>query len=76
MPVAGDARLYRMSQESDRYRRLSDAFAAKVAGVPQNGWDAPTPCTDWSVRDLVRHVSQTPGLFFGLVGRELEAGPT
>ena len=24
--------------------------------VPDDKWDAPTPCTDWSVRDLVNHV--------------------
>lgn len=39
---------------ADRYRRLASAFAAKLHGV--EGWDGLTPCTDWSVRDLVGHV--------------------
>ena len=34
------------------YERLADGFAA----VPADGWDAPTPCTGWSVRDLAGHV--------------------
>jgi uncharacterized protein (TIGR03086 family) len=27
-----------------------------VAGVRDNQWEAPTPCTDWNVRELVNHV--------------------
>jgi uncharacterized protein (TIGR03086 family) len=27
-----------------------------VAGVGDEQWQAPTPCTEWSVRDLVNHV--------------------
>ena len=41
---------------ADRYRSLATAFTAKLAGVGAGMWDDPTPCTDWSVRDLVGHV--------------------
>ncbi len=34
-----------------------DAFGEKVRAVPADRWDAQTPCTDWSVRDLVNHVT-------------------
>ncbi|HEY3924906.1 MAG TPA: TIGR03086 family metal-binding protein [Acidothermaceae bacterium] len=34
-----------------------DAFGEKVRAVPVDAWAAPTPCTDWSVRDLVNHVT-------------------
>ncbi len=34
-----------------------DAFGEKVRAVPADRWTAPTPCTDWSVRDLVNHVT-------------------
>jgi uncharacterized protein (TIGR03086 family) len=34
-----------------------DAFGVKVGAVPADAWAAPTPCTDWSVRDLVNHVT-------------------
>jgi uncharacterized protein (TIGR03086 family) len=41
---------------ADRYRGLAAAFAATLARVDAGRWDGPTPCTDWSVRDLVGHV--------------------
>ncbi|HXR42319.1 MAG TPA: TIGR03086 family metal-binding protein [Acidothermaceae bacterium] len=33
-----------------------DAFGAKVHAVPAGAWSKSTPCTEWSVRDLVNHV--------------------
>jgi uncharacterized protein (TIGR03086 family) len=60
-----------MSEVSERYKRLSDAFAAKVASVPADKWDAPSPCDEWTTRDLVRHVVDTQGLFLGFVGKEM-----
>ena len=59
-----------MSEISERYRRLSDQFAARILAVPADRWDAPTPCADWTARDLVRHVVDTQGLFLGLVDRK------
>jgi uncharacterized protein (TIGR03086 family) len=32
-------------------------FGAQVHQVPAAAWDASTPCTQWSVRDLVNHVT-------------------
>ena len=60
-----------MSEIADRYRRLSEAFAAKVEAVPADRWDSPSPCDEWTTRDVVRHVVETQGLFLGFVGREL-----
>jgi uncharacterized protein (TIGR03086 family) len=34
-----------------------DRFSARVHDVPADSWDAGTPCSDWSVRDLVNHVT-------------------
>jgi uncharacterized protein (TIGR03086 family) len=59
-----------MSVVSERYARLSGAFADKVASVPGDRWEAPSPCEGWSARDVVAHVVQSHGLFLGLVGRE------
>ena len=64
-----------MTQTSDRYRRLSDAFAQKLAAVEPNQWDATTPCDEWTVKDLVAHVVETQGIFEGLVGREIGEVP-
>lgn len=57
---------------ADRYRRLSDRFADLVAGVPDDRWTQPTPCDDWTVRDLVAHVVETPVMFFSMVDRPFE----
>ena len=33
-----------------------DRFTARVRAVGAGDWDAPTPCADWTVRDLVAHL--------------------
>lgn len=33
------------------------AFGSRVRAVPADRWDAPTPCADWTVRDLVNHLT-------------------
>src|SRR4051794_12085477 len=56
-----------------RYQRLADAFAATIASVPTDKWDAPSPCDGWTARDVVKHVAETPGMIFGRVGRDFDA---
>ena len=60
-----------MSTTSERYARLADAFVAKVAAVPEDAWSNPTPCEEWTARDIVRHVVDTQAMFLGFVGREM-----
>jgi uncharacterized protein (TIGR03086 family) len=60
-----------MTETADRYRRLAGAFTDRVAAVPPERWSSPSPCEDWTARDLVQHVVDTHGLFEGLVGRDL-----
>ena len=62
-----------MSETAERYRRLSTGFADRIAGVPADRWDAPTPCSEWTVRELVGHVIDSQGIFLGLVGKEAPA---
>jgi uncharacterized protein (TIGR03086 family) len=33
------------------------AFTATVLAVPDDAWGKPTPCEEWSVRDLVNHMT-------------------
>jgi uncharacterized protein (TIGR03086 family) len=33
------------------------AFTTTVLAVPDNAWSAATPCEDWTVRDLVNHMT-------------------
>ena len=47
------------------HRRTVEHWAARVAAVKDDQWGDPTPCAEWSVRDLVNHV----------VGEELWAVP-
>jgi len=38
------------------HRRTVEDWERRVAAVGDGDWDRPTPCTDWTVRDLVNHV--------------------
>ncbi len=38
------------------HRRAVEAFDARVQRIRQEQWTLPTPCTDWDVRELVRHL--------------------
>jgi uncharacterized protein (TIGR03083 family) len=38
------------------YRSTVESWSGKVSGIADDQWDLPTPCSDWTVRDLVNHV--------------------
>lgn len=65
-----------MTEVSERYARLADAFARKIEAVPDDRWESPSPCEGWTARDVVRHVVSTQGMFVGLVGREMPDLPS
>jgi uncharacterized protein (TIGR03086 family) len=48
-----------MSEVSTRYARVAAGFTMRVEGVPSDAWSAPTPCREWTVRQLVTHVVNT-----------------
>ena len=60
-----------MTEISERYARLGDAVATKIAAVPEDAWEHPSPCDEWTARDVVNHVITTQGMFLGLVGRQM-----
>ncbi len=39
------------------YHRTVECWAERVNSVRTDQWDDPTPCTEWTVRDLVNHVT-------------------
>lgn len=41
----------------DRVQRTGTAFADQVRQINDDQWDRPTPCEDWTVRELVAHVA-------------------
>lgn len=40
-----------------RHTEALALFTDRVHAVREDQWDAPTPCTEWSVRDLVNHLT-------------------
>ena len=44
--------------------------------MPEDRWDSPPPCGEWTARDVVRRMCENASLFFGFVGRELPRGPS
>ncbi|MGH1564180.1 TIGR03086 family metal-binding protein [Mumia sp. DW29H23] len=60
---------------ADRYARLRDRFRTTLSAVPDDAWDAPTPCEEWTVRALVQHVVDTQALFESMVGRTIPPSP-
>ena len=39
------------------YRRSVQWWSQQVAAVADDQWGLPTPCSEWTVRDLVNHVA-------------------
>ena len=65
-----------MTAVSDRYDKLAGQMSARIAAVPADAWDNPTPCSDWTARDLLDHVLSTPSIFFNMAEVEApEPGP-
>jgi uncharacterized protein (TIGR03086 family) len=40
----------------DAHARAIEVFDHAVHKIGLTDWDSPTPCTDWTVRDLVNHI--------------------
>jgi uncharacterized protein (TIGR03086 family) len=48
-----------MSEVSERYRVIADGFEQRLRGIAPDSWSAPSPCTEWTARDVVVHVIST-----------------
>lgn len=46
-----------MSQVVELYLRALDEFDRRMQEVDEDQWANPTPCSEWTVRDLVNHVT-------------------
>ena len=65
-----------MTATSERYAKLAGQMADRIAAVPDDGWDAVTPCEGWTARDLLDHLVDSPTHFFDRVGLDpLPPGP-
>jgi len=48
-----------VSEVSERYAVVAAAFTDRLEGVGPGAWATTTPCSRWTVRDLVVHVIDT-----------------
>jgi uncharacterized protein (TIGR03086 family) len=48
-----------MSDVADRYETIADGFTERVARVTPDEWSSPSPCPDWTARDIATHVIDT-----------------
>jgi uncharacterized protein (TIGR03086 family) len=48
-----------MSADAERYERVAHGFTERIVTVGADQWSMATPCTEWTVRDLVAHVVNT-----------------
>lgn len=53
-----------MTDSAALFADRADSFATLLDSADQY-WDAPTPCADWTVRDIVRHAIETEQDFLG-----------
>jgi uncharacterized protein (TIGR03086 family) len=50
--------------------RALDQAGDALASIRSDDWDKPTPCGDWSVRDLAGHLAAAPGHFLQMARGE------
>lgn len=50
--------------------RASRIVGDLIAGIPLDQWTAPTPCSEWNVRDVVSHLVGTNLVFVALIEGE------
>lgn len=45
-----------MDETAERFMQAAEVFGDHVLAVPDDRWNDPTPCSEWTVHDLVNHV--------------------
>ena len=52
----------------DRWTEAANLFDDRVGTIAVTQWTAPTPCSEWTVEDLVNHVAGTHVFVGSLIG--------
>lgn len=60
----------------DLHRRAAAATGAIIDQVPEDLLDAPTPCPDWAIRDVITHLVDNNRFLIARSGRESEVDGT
>ena len=45
-----------MTEISERYRALARELTRRVDSVPARSWDNPSPCEEWTARQVLQHL--------------------
>jgi len=45
-----------MAEAMEMYRKAVEEFGQRVMAIGPGDWGRPTPCSEWTVRDLLRHL--------------------
>jgi uncharacterized protein (TIGR03086 family) len=56
----------------DLWSRVADGFGARLDAVADDQWDDPTPCPEWSVRELANHAITSQRLLPMRLGVEID----
>ena len=65
-----------MANTAERYRANTAEFSKRVEAVPEDRWENPSPCADWTARDVVSHMVDTSGMFLGFIDEKLPPAPS
>jgi uncharacterized protein (TIGR03086 family) len=60
----------------DLHRRAAAATGAIIDQVPEELLDAPTPCPDWAIRDVITHLVDNNRFLIAKSGRQSEVDGT
>ncbi|MDT5131321.1 MAG: hypothetical protein QOE41_632 [Mycobacterium sp.] len=64
--------MWEQSTDAQDLARACQAIGDVTAAVRPDQWQAPTPCTEWNVRDIVNHLVAVNLAFAALI----DGGPT
>lgn len=59
-----------VSDISERFRSVAGAFSERVERVEEADWARPSPCEEWTARDVVTHVVANATTFLALARGE------
>lgn len=64
-----------MNTTASRYETALRPLTDVIDAVPTEAWTNPSPCEDWTSRDVVRHLIETQRDFLGGQGADLGEAP-
>jgi hypothetical protein len=65
-----------VGESAGGYARIAGIFSDRVHTVPSEAWDNPSPCEDWTARDVVGYLTGWIQPFFSSQGVEFPVVPS